>query len=131
MYIMSNNSWKQYGGIYRTNKFHNFSIGTLVAERYLSSTFFKPIVANSSAVSLGNTPPPIPKPRPFLDVTFKKVFAISSYADASDSELPVKILRLPLKREQFPRSAYESGWRRRKKATISLRWRSVTYELTY
>ena len=35
MYIMSNNSWKQYGGIYRTNKFHNFSIGTLVADDIL------------------------------------------------------------------------------------------------
>ena len=32
---MSNNSWKQYGGIYRTNKFHNFSIGTLVADDIL------------------------------------------------------------------------------------------------
>ena len=32
---MANNSWKQYGGIYKTDKLHNVGIGTLVADSVL------------------------------------------------------------------------------------------------
>ena len=32
---MSNNSWKQYGGIYKSDKLHNVSVGTLVADNIL------------------------------------------------------------------------------------------------
>ena len=32
---MASNSWKQYGGIYKTDKLHNVGIGTLVADKVL------------------------------------------------------------------------------------------------
>jgi hypothetical protein len=50
---MANNSWRQYGGIYKTDKLHNIGIGTLVADKVLLRQ--KNITQNQIVGSVGVT----------------------------------------------------------------------------
>jgi hypothetical protein len=50
---MSNTSWKQYGGRTRTDKFHNITIGTLVADQVILREAVSSITIFDTSVTIG------------------------------------------------------------------------------